>query len=81
MQSAFELTIRLASHAVPTALAPLRAWNAQVEQKRAAMRLQLAADNEAAAQTSKQTYSTLYKETYVNHIDDDFYKRFGTSAR
>jgi hypothetical protein len=45
------------------------------------MRLQLAADNETAAQTSKQAYSTLYKETYANHVDDDFYKRFGTSAR
>ncbi|KAJ1616019.1 RIB43A-domain-containing protein [Pavlovales sp. CCMP2436] len=53
----------------------------EVEQRRAAMRKSIMHENEIAASTSKAAYSTLYNETYKNEVDDDFYKRFGTSAR
>jgi hypothetical protein len=52
-----------------------------VEAKRAALRKQFAIDNAEAAAKSKQHYATLYKSVYINQIDDDFFKRFGTSAR
>lgn len=54
---------------------------AQVEQRRAELRKKIAAENGEAAKTSKLHYSTLYNDVYINKIDDDFFKRFGTSAR
>jgi len=45
------------------------------------MRKKLAAENAEAAEKSRSHYSTLYKDVYINRIDDDFYKGFGASAR
>jgi len=53
----------------------------EVEQRRAQMRAELLNTHKEQATAKDAYYSHLYNEVYINQIDDDFFNRFGTSAR
>jgi hypothetical protein len=53
----------------------------QVQREKQAIAKELLETQKAMAEEKKQRYDELFNSTYVNKVDDNFFKRFGTSCR